>query len=267
MVDSRQSEAHADSGSEAEASRVHVVPRVSAGSTELGDLGHALSHDLRAPLRAIEGFSAALAEDYAAQLDGDGQQLLARVRAAAVRMGVLIDGLVELTRVGKRPLAREELDVSAMAASIVAALRSRDPGRSVRVQIAPRLIAHGDRALLRLALEQLLGNAWKFSAYNPDAAIELGALPGSHPALLFVRDNGVGFDPKYAAGLFQPFQRLHASEDFPGIGIGLALVQRVIRQHGGRIWMESAAGQGASVFFCLDASADAAAAGNAPAAT
>ncbi|HXG14674.1 MAG TPA: PAS domain S-box protein [Calidithermus sp.] len=222
-----------------------------AANRELEAFSYSVSHDLRAPLRAIDGFSQALLEDCEPVLDERGRDHLRRIRAATRRMGELIDDLLALARVTRQEMRRERVDLSAVARSVVAQLRRAEPTRRVEVVIAEGLAAEGDPHLLRLVLENLLGNAWKFTAREPEARIEFGALDeGGRPAF-FVRDNGVGFDMAYAHKLFGPFQRLHPTSEFPGTGIGLATVQRVVARHGGRVWAVGEEGKGATFFFTL----------------
>ena len=207
---------------------------------------------MRAPLRAIDGFSQALLEDYTERLDAEGKDLLQHIRGATQRMADLIDALLELSRVARAELQRETVDFSGLAKRIVAELQQTQPDRQVEFAIAEGLMASGDARLLRVVLENLLGNAWKFSAKQPQARIEVGSLAQPNGALaFFVRDNGAGFDMAYADKLFGAFQRLHRMHEFPGTGIGLATVQRIVQRHGGRIWAEGAVGQGATFYFTL----------------
>jgi light-regulated signal transduction histidine kinase (bacteriophytochrome) len=218
---------------------------------ELEAFSYSVSHDLRAPLRSIDGFSALLLQDAGERLDPRSLENLCKVRAAAGRMGQLIDGLLRLSRVMRRELRRRPVDLSAMAATIAEALKAAEPDRRVEFIIAGRLADTGDAELLRVALENLLGNAWTYSSKNPVARIELGSTRSRERQAYFVRDNGAGFDMAYADNLFGAFQRLHSDGDFPGHGIGLATVQRIIRRHGGEIWAESTVGQGATFYFTL----------------
>jgi PAS domain S-box-containing protein len=220
---------------------------------ELESFSYSVSHDLRAPLRAIEGFSLALLEDCGTKLFGEERLHLQSIRAATERMGELIDDMLALARTARQELVRERVNLSEIARDIVSQLQTTAPQRKVVFTIAPGLIAEGDRTLLRSALENLLGNAWKFTSKQPEGRIEFGIdRNGSAPAY-FVRDNGAGFDMRYADRLFAPFQRLHDGQHFPGTGVGLATVQRIIHRHGGRIWAESAVGEGATFRFVLDA--------------
>jgi PAS domain S-box-containing protein len=218
---------------------------------ELESFSYSVSHDLRAPLRAIDGFCQALGEDYGDRLDARGLDYLARVRHAAHRMGDLIDDLLTLSRVMRSGFDRAPVDLSALVAEIADDLRRAHPRRAVQLQVAADLQATGDRALLRTALDNLLANAWKFTGERAEARVEVGALTGAAPPTFFVRDNGAGFDMAYGERLFQPFQRLHAPDAFEGSGIGLATVQRIISRHGGRIWAESRPDEGATFYFTL----------------
>ena len=210
-----------------------------------------MSHDLRGPLRSIDGFSQALLEDYGGALDATGQDYLRRVRAAAQRMGELIDDLLQLSRIDRLDMCREPIDLAAIARTVVADLRQQQPYDGVEIVLPDTLTIRADGALLRIVLENLLGNALKFSAKNPKPRVELGTVATPEGPACFVCDNGVGFDMRYAAKLFGVFQRLHAQEAFPGTGIGLATVQRIIHRHGGRIWAESRPGAGATFHFTV----------------
>ena len=225
---------------------------LAAANQELEAFSYSVSHDLRAPLRAIDGFSQAVIEDYADQLGDQGRDYLSRVRVATQHMGHLIDDLIKLARVTRAEIQREAVDLSALADSVLAELQASEPARKPDWRIAPDLVVSGDANLLRVVLDNLLGNAWKFTSKTANARIEFGALAqeSGGPAY-FVRDNGVGFDMTYAGKLFGAFQRLHAMNEFPGTGIGLATVQRIIRRHGGRVWAEGVAGKGATFYFTL----------------
>jgi light-regulated signal transduction histidine kinase (bacteriophytochrome) len=213
-----------------------------------------VSHDLRAPLRAIDGFAKALLEDYGQSLDDQAGHYLGRVRDATRRMGELIDDLLELSRIARAPLSRQRVDISALARRILGDLAERDPERNVRTCILDGVVVDADPRLLALLFENLLGNAWKFTAKSSDARVEVGELRRDDAWVLFVRDNGAGFDMAYAGRLFAPFQRLHTETEFPGTGIGLATVQRVVSRHGGRIWAEAARDKGAAFYFTLGGS-------------
>jgi signal transduction histidine kinase/CHASE3 domain sensor protein len=218
-----------------------------ATNRELEAFSYSVSHDLRAPLRTIDGFSAALREDYEQALDATGQDYLRRIREGVQRMGQLIDSLLQLSRITRTGLTREAVNLSAMATAILNDLSAQNPGRGLVFHIQPDLQSMGDPRLLRAALENLLGNAVKFTAKEPEARIEIGRLEDAY----FVRDNGVGFDMRYADKLFHAFHRLHGDKDFRGSGIGLATVARIISRHQGKIWAESKLGQGATFWFTL----------------
>jgi PAS domain S-box-containing protein len=226
-----------------------------AVNQELEAFSYSVSHDLRAPLRSIHGFSQALMEDYRHRLDGDGIDYLERVCAAVDRMGDLIDDLLELSRAARVPMRREVVDLGALARDIAAELGMTAPERAATVSIADDLIVTGDGRLLRLVLQNLLANAWKFTSRETRATIEVGTtVVDGEERLFFVRDNGAGFDMQYADKLFGAFQRLHARSEFPGTGVGLALVQRIVQRHGGRIWAEGSVGSGATFYFTMPGS-------------
>jgi signal transduction histidine kinase len=222
-----------------------------AANTELDAFAYSVSHDLRAPLRSIDGFSQVLLEDYAAKLDEPGRDALQRVRAASQRMGTLIDDLLKLARVTRADFRTEVVDLSGLAQDIVNELRRTAPERPVEVAIAPGLTARGDSRLLRVVLDNLLRNSWKYTAKQPQPRIEFGSSEGDGGRTFLVRDNGAGFDMKYADKLFGVFQRLHSATEFEGTGVGLATVRRIITRHGGRIWAEGAVGQGATFYFTV----------------
>lgn len=222
---------------------------------ELESFSYSVSHDLRAPLRAINGFSEILAARYTETLDATGQDYLKRVRAAAQRMDQQIEGLLQLSRVSQTPLDRQEVDLTQMAQEILVELIRSEPQRSVETSIRPGLRASGDRALLQLVLQNLLGNAWKYTQRNTSAAISFGSEIGTDGETIFsVTDNGAGFDMAHADRLFGAFQRLHRPDEFPGHGIGLATTKRIITRHGGSIWAQSSVGQGACFRFTLGVS-------------
>jgi len=225
--------------------RLEIVNR------ELEAFSYSASHDLRAPLRSMEGFSLALLEDYGGVLDEKARDYLGRIRKASRNMAELIDDLLSLSRVTRSEMRVVEVDMSAMAESILSGLAAREPGRSVEWTVAPGAVARGDPRLLQIAMENLLGNAWKFTGKQPNARIEFGTARTGGRTTFFVRDNGAGFDMEYAGKLFNPFQRLHASVDFPGTGIGLAIVQRIIHRHGGTVRAEGKPGEGATFSFTL----------------
>jgi PAS domain S-box-containing protein len=225
--------------------------QLEASNRELEAFCYSVSHDLRAPLRGIDGFSQALLEDYAGRLDSQGKDYLQRVRAATQRMGTLIDDLLNLSRITRAEMRRETVDLSELADAIATELRQGQPDRKVEFVIAPGLRAKGDPRLMRVALENLLGNSWKFTSRRERTRIELGHTHVNGTPAFFARDNGAGFDPAYAHRLFGVFQRLHAMTEFPGTGVGLATVQRIIHRHGGRVWAEGAVEQGATFYFTL----------------
>ena len=225
--------------------------QVEAANKELEAFSYSVSHDLRAPLRSIDGFSMALIEDYAGVLDADAKRLLDRIRAATQRMARLIDDLLNLARVTRSEMRYEVVNLSAMAKAVLAELQSGDPQRHVECVVGESVIGHGDSRLLRVVLENLLGNAWKFTMNKPQARIELGVSRQDGAPVYFVRDDGPGFDMTYVDKLFGTFQRLHAASEFPGTGIGLASVRRIIQRHGGRTWAEGAVGKGATFSFTL----------------
>ena len=222
-----------------------------AANKELEAFSYSVSHDLRAPLRSMEGFSSALIEDYAEKLDEQGKKYLRHVQESSELMGHLIDDLLKLSRVTRSEMNYEEVNLSELAGKIAGELAAAEPGRKTELKIAPNMTAHGDRNLLWLALNNLLGNAWKFSSKVASPRIEMGITERDGKRTYFVRDNGAGFDMAYADKLFKPFQRLHAASMFPGSGIGLATVQRIVRRHGGEVSAESKPGEGATFYFTL----------------
>jgi light-regulated signal transduction histidine kinase (bacteriophytochrome) len=222
--------------------------------SNLESFTYAVSHDLRAPLRALSGFTEALVEEYGDHLDETGHGYVERIQAASERMGALIDGLLQLSRVSRTDLTVRPVDLGAEVAVIADELRSAAPGRPVRFDIQDGVLVMADRNLIRTVLRNLLENAWKFTARRDDAVIKFAAIAGEGTdTCCYVRDNGVGFDSGYADKLFVPFQRLHSAAEYPGSGIGLAAARRAIERHGGRIWAESAVGEGATFFFTVPA--------------
>lgn len=222
-------------------------------NAELEAFAWSVSHDLRAPLRAMEGFSQALLEDFLPQLGEVGQGYLRRVIRASERMAELIDDLLRLSRITRQTIQRETVSLSQVALEVAADLQRQQPERAVEFRLAGDLVVRGDVRLLRVALENLLGNAWKFTATRSAALIEFGQEDRAGEICFFVRDNGVGFDMAFSDKLFAPFQRLHSAQEFPGTGIGLATVQRIINRHGGRLWAEGSVGTGATFYFTLGA--------------
>ena len=225
--------------------------QLEAFNNELEAFSYSVSHDLRAPLRAIDGFSQILLEDYEDKLDEEGRLYLRRTKNASQRMGHLIDDLLNLSRMTRSEMRRESVDLSALVEGVVEDLRGTSPEHEVDVIVEEGLVVNGDESLLRVALENLLGNAWKFTRDRARPRIEFGTLEHEDTPAYFVRDNGVGFDMAYADKLFGAFQRLHSTGEFEGTGIGLATVQRIIHRHGGRVWAEGNIGSGATFFFTL----------------
>ncbi|CAN0451349.1 unnamed protein product, partial [Phaeothamnion confervicola] len=210
-----------------------------------------VSHDLRSPLRAIDGFLGMLEENLRERMNDDDRELMRRVTAGCSRMDALIADLLNLSRIGRMEVQRQSVDLSGIARSVCALLEQQQPEREVRVDIAPGLNAQCDPALARILLENLLGNAWKFTGRKIGAAIEFGAQQIDGQQVFFVRDNGAGFDMQYAQKLFSAFQRMHRQDEYPGSGIGLVTVQRIVSRHGGRVWAEAESGRGAIFRFTL----------------
>jgi light-regulated signal transduction histidine kinase (bacteriophytochrome) len=206
-----------------------------------------VSHDLRQPLRSIDGFTDVLLRQYGDTLDERGRHYLERVRAGAERMGKLVDGLLVISRVSRREMRREHVDLSAAARRVAQRLSEAEPSRAIVIDIAPGMTANADPDLIESVYENLVGNAWKFTAKRDGAIVTIGAEAGAY----FVRDNGVGFEMKHADRIFGVFQRLHSEEQFSGTGIGLATVQRIVHRHGGEVWAEAAPGEGATFRFSL----------------
>ncbi|MBI2358455.1 MAG: response regulator [Deltaproteobacteria bacterium] len=222
-----------------------------AANRELEAFSYSVSHDLRAPLRSIDGFSQALLEDYAEKLDEQGKDYLTRIRASSQQMGELIDALLNLSRVVRAEIHREAVNLSEMAKELAAELKQREPRRQVEFAIQGGLEVKGDPQLLRAVLENLFSNAWKFTSKHPRARIEFGLTQHDGKQTYFVRDDGAGFDMTYKAKLFGAFQRLHKAAEFDGTGVGLATVQRIVRRHGGEIWAEGEVEKGATFYFTL----------------
>jgi light-regulated signal transduction histidine kinase (bacteriophytochrome) len=218
-------------------------------NSELEAFSYSVSHDLRAPLRAIDGFGKMLIEDCADQLNEEGKRYVRQMGESVRRMSKLIDDMLALARVTRAEMRKETVDLSALARKIAAELRQTDPKRDVQLVVAEGLVARADAGLLRAVLENLLANAWKFTGKVPRARIEFGCT--GNPPTYFVRDNGAGFDMTYASKLFGAFQRLHTEQQFPGTGIGLAIVHRIIQRHGGRVWAEGEVEKGATFCFTL----------------
>lgn len=227
--------------------RAALTEELERQNRELEAFSYTVSHDLRAPLRTIDGFSRALAEDFGESLGDQAKDYLRRVQGAAKRMGELIEDLLQLARVSRAELRRQRVDLSSIAYTITAGLR--DATRTVDVQITPGLTSDADPGLVRTLLENLILNAWKFTSRTQAACIEVGTIDSAAGRAFFVRDNGVGFDQAHADRLFQPFQRLHSHSDFEGTGIGLATVHKIVNRHGGKVWAEGSPGQGATIYF------------------
>ncbi|MBT6498902.1 MAG: transporter substrate-binding domain-containing protein [Deltaproteobacteria bacterium] len=225
--------------------------QLEGANKELESFAYSVSHDLRAPLRGIDGFSQVLLEDYEEKLDEEGKDYLGRIRSGTQRMGHLIDDLLRLSRLTRSEMRHEPVNLSTLAENVSVALRESGSERKVTFDITPNLKAHGDRYLLGVAIENLFSNAWKFSSSHDQARIEFGVEKLEGKNAYFIRDDGVGFDMAYADKLFGAFQRLHGTTEFPGSGIGLATVQRIIHRHGGQIWAESKVGEGATFYFTL----------------
>ena len=239
---------------------IDCARQLEATARELDAFGATLSHDLRAPLRSIEGFSRLLLQPpYAEQLDATGLDYLQRVHRASLRLGQMMEDMLQLVRLARGGVKPEQLDLSRMARDILDALQAAAPGRRAEIAIEPDIAVTGDAQLLRLALENLLGNAWKFTGRNEVANISFGRAVDEGVAAVCVRDDGAGFEQKYADRLFRAFQRLHNEAEFEGGGTGLAKAQRVIHAHGGRIWARSERGRGAAFYFTLPCMATASA--------
>lgn len=264
---SRMRRRAADAAHELAETRATLLGDLQLKNDELESFSYSVSHDLRSPLRSIAGFSKILLDDYASRLDAEARRHLERICAATVHMGALIDGLLALSHVGRAELHLERVDVSREASAVAAELRRGDPERAATIEVQPHLTARADARLTRVVLDNLLGNAWKFTSRTHAPHIQLGVETRDGEQVFYVRDNGAGFDMQYAHNLFCPFRRLHRQTEFPGTGVGLATVQRVVQRHGGRIWAESAEGKGAVFFFTLAARTppDAGAAGSADA--
>ncbi len=233
--------------------RLEWANKLEQSNKELESFGYSISHDLRTPLRAIDGFSKALLDEYSGKLDEHACHYLQRVRTAAQKMSTLINDLLDLSRVSRGALQKESINLTELARGIVADLQSKEPGRKVAIEIAEGLSTTADRRLVAIVLGNLLGNAWKYTAKEPTAQIAFGKSNDNkeHESVFYVRDNGVGFDMSYASKLFTPFRRLHHDSEFEGTGVGLATAQRVIARHGGRIWAEAAVRAGATFYFTL----------------
>ncbi len=232
---------------------VERTARLETVNKELESFAYSVSHDLRTPLRGINGFSIALMEEYADVVGEKGQDYLRRIRAATQRMGQLIEDLLRLAHITRMEVTWSRVDVSALAADVVREVRRDYDGRDVRVEVEPGLAARGDKALLRIALEHLIDNAFKYTAQQPSARIEIGETTVAGQTVFFVRDNGAGFASGDTGQMFKPFQRLHADPTYPGTGIGLATVARILDKLGGRVWAEAKPNEGATFYFELPA--------------
>lgn len=238
---------------ELECDRDRIAAELEEARQDLSVLAYVVSHDLTAPLRAIDGYCSIVREDCGTKLDDASRLYLEYVQNGARRMAVMLEGLTQLSRIMRQEFRRAPVDLGAFAVEAVAHLRAASPGRDVTCVIGEGLLAAGDPDLLRSCVRHLIENAWKFTSTREAARIEIGRSEGDSDRPFFVRDNGVGFDMQHATRLFQPLQRLHPDKEFPGSGIGLAIVHRIVRRHGGRIWAEAAAGEGATFFFTLGA--------------
>jgi light-regulated signal transduction histidine kinase (bacteriophytochrome) len=229
----------------------HRSAELEVVNKELETFAYSVSHDLRAPLRALDGFSLALLEDYEGTLDNTGKDYLRRIRAASQRMAELIDDMLKLSRITRVEMKFETVNLSSLSNSVMKGLQLTQPDRLVDIKITDGLIVKGDSNLLKVLLENLLGNAWKYTSRHPSAHIEFGSMVDGGRTLYFVKDDGAGFDMSYSNKLFLPFNRLHTNDEFPGIGIGLATSQRIVARHGGKIRAEGAIEKGAMFVFSL----------------
>jgi signal transduction histidine kinase len=236
---------------ELEAQHAERTRQLEVAVKELDSFSHSVSHDLRAPLRVVDGFANIVLEDYGERLDDLGREHLKRIVAAGQRMNAMIDTLLSLSRMTSREIERERVDLSRLARELADELRAQDPARTTEFVLADGVVVDGDRTLLRLVLQNLMGNAWKFSGKMAQPRVEFSTREEDGRKVYLVRDNGAGFDMRFAEKMFGLFQRFHSSNEFPGTGVGLATVQRIVRKHGGRIWADSQPGQGATFFFAL----------------
>jgi light-regulated signal transduction histidine kinase (bacteriophytochrome) len=233
------------------AEQAELVRDLEHKNRELESFSYAVSHDLRAPLRRIDSYSKAVLDTQSERLDEDGRRFLERVRQSSREMAQLIDDVLYLSKVTRAELREQEVDLSMLATLVVDRMRELEPERRVELKVRPGVVVVGDGQLLRIAMENLLENAWKFTSKQPEARIEFGMSQIGGEPTYFVRDNGAGFDMTYVDRLFGPFQRLHLASEFPGSGIGLATVQRIVHRHGGRAWAEGMVGQGATFHFTI----------------
>jgi two-component system, NtrC family, sensor kinase len=243
--------AEARAAQEAAQARAALVDELEAKNEELDSFSYSVAHDLRAPLRSLDGFSLALLEDHADKLDAEGRRYLTFIRESAQQMDVLIGNLLSLSRVTRSEFERQSVDLTKLARTMADRLQHSHPERKAEFVVAEGLVAEGDRALLSILMDNLLGNAWKYTGKRSHARIEVGATADAGQQAFFVRDNGAGFDMAYANKLFGVFQRLHSTREFEGTGIGLATVQRIVRRHGGKVWAEGKVEEGATFYFAL----------------
>jgi PAS domain S-box-containing protein len=236
---------------QSEESLSHYAEELASSNQELEAFSYSVSHDLRAPLRSLSGFSIMLAEDYEGKLDAQGKEYLDRIQSSSQLMNQLIDDMLRLSRIGRAEINLEKMDLSELVRAIAEELRSTQPNRNVEFVIQPNVTAMGDKALLRILTQNLLGNAWKYTAKAKNAKIEFSINKLEGKMVYSIKDNGAGFDMTYKDKLFKPFQRLHSNSDYPGTGIGLAIVQRIISRHGGKTWAEGKVGEGATFYFTL----------------
>lgn len=229
----------------------HAYEEAEVANRELQAFSYSVAHDLRAPLRGMSGFGQVLLDSYGDKLDADGQDALQEIVLNAQRMGALIDALLSLSRVTRSALSPESVDLSAVVRATASQLSTAEPQRTVELVIQDHLSANLDPILARTLIENVLGNAWKFTSKVPEARIEFGVTEKDHVRAFYVRDNGAGFDMAFAKKLFAPFQRLHTVAEFPGTGIGLATVQRIVHRHGGQLWAEGTVDGGATFYFAF----------------
>lgn len=229
-----------------------LVRDLEAANKELESFVYSVSHDLRAPLRTINGFSEIVLQDYKDKLDNTGKEYLNRIKEATKRLNQLVDDMLKLFRIIKTEVNREDVNLSDMAQSIYDDLRQSQTNRSVEFIVTPQLLVNGDRQLIQILMRNLLENAWKYTSKCPNARIEVGFVTENGKKAYFVKDNGAGFEMKYADRLFLPFQRLHSDQEYAGNGIGLSIVQRIVQRHGGEVWAKAKVGEGATFYFTLN---------------
>jgi light-regulated signal transduction histidine kinase (bacteriophytochrome) len=229
----------------------HQATELQAANKDLEAFGYSVTHDMKQPLRALGSFSDLLYEEYKDKLDETGKDYLERIRKASLFISELTEDMLKLSRITRAEMKREPVDLGSIANSIINEFKDDQPLRQIEIKIAPNLIVSGDTQLLTMALRNLLENAWKFTLKCQITHIEFGSIEEEGKMVYFIKDNGIGFDMRYKDKLFQPFQRLTTDKDYPGTGIGLAIVQRIIRRHGGKIWAEAETGKGATFYFTL----------------